>query len=249
MYRIITFLLSATLLFGWGKTGHRIIGKIGEDHLSKSAKKQITKILGHTDLARVSNWPDEIKSDPAWDHAYEWHFCTIEEGHGYKGPEAGGQAVEKVNEFIALLKAGKASEEEQLNALRFLVHFVGDLHQPLHVGNGTDKGGNDVKLEWFRERSNLHRVWDSAMIDHTQYSYTEYAQQLQLGLSKADVVKLLNPDVMSFVNHSRSVHPQVYDIGDGKLSWKYMYKNQALLEDQLLNAGYHLAAIFNNIYQ
>ncbi len=249
MQRLLIIMLSASLLFGWGKTGHRIIGKIGEEQLDRSAKKEITALLGHTDLARISNWPDEIKSDPAWDHSHSWHYCTILDGHEYEGPEAGGEAVEKVNEFIATLKSGKASREEQLNALRFLVHIVGDLHQPLHVGNGTDRGGNDVKVQWFWDKSNLHRVWDSEMIDHMQYSYTEYAQQLQLGLDKSDKAKLSNPDVMNFVNGSRATHAKVYDIGDGKLSWEYVYKNQALMENRLLEAGYHLGAILNDIYK
>lgn len=248
MKRLIILLFSFTLVFGWGKTGHRIIGKIAEEQLDKASKKEITKLLGHTDLARVSNWPDEIKSDPAWDHSHNWHYCTILDGHEYEGPEAGGYAVEKVNEFIELLRQGTASQQDQLNAIRFLVHIVGDLHQPLHVGNGTDRGGNDVKVEWFWDKTNLHRVWDSQMLDHMQYSYTEYAQQLQLGLSKTEKRGMLNPDVMAFVNTSRSVHDQVYDIGEGKLSWKYVYKNQALMEDRLLKAGYHLAAILNDIY-
>jgi hypothetical protein len=106
-----------------------------------------------------------------------------------------------------------------------------------------------VKLEWFWDKTNLHRVWDSQMIDHLQYSYTEYAQQLQLGLDKSQKAKLLNPDVMNFVNGSRAVHPQVYEIGNGKLSWEYVYKNQSLMENRLLEAGYHLGAILNEIYR
>jgi hypothetical protein len=205
--------------------------------------------MGHTDLARVGNWADEIKSDPKWDHSHDWHYCTILEGHQYEGPEAGGRAVQKVTEFTKLLKAGTLSKTDQLDVFRFVVHIVGDLHQPLHVGNGTDRGGNDVKVTWFHENTNLHRVWDSQMIDHMQYSYTEYAQQIQLGLTTADKQKLLDPTVLTFVNRSRSVHDQVYDIGDGKLSWEYVYTHRELMEDRLLRAGYHLAAILNDIYK
>ena len=249
MRRLIILLLTTSVLFGWGKTGHRIIGQIAEENLSPKAQEQITLLLGHTDLARVGNWADEIKSDPKWDHSHDWHYCTILEGHDYEGPEAGGRAVQKVTEFTKLLKTGALSKADQLDVFRFVVHIVGDLHQPMHVGNGTDRGGNDIKVTWFREQTNLHRVWDSQMIDHMQYSYTEYAQQIQLGLSAADKQKLLDPAVLTFVNRSRSVHDQVYDIGDGKLSWKYIYKNRELLEERLLKAGYHLAAILNDIYQ
>lgn len=249
MRHLSILLLTASLVLGWGKTGHRVIGKIAEENLSSNAKAQIIKLIGHSDLARIANWADEIKSDPKWDYTHEWHYCAIWDGKEYTGSDSGGYAVQKVTEFTKLLEQGTLSESDQKNVLRFLVHIVGDLHQPLHVGNGIDRGGNDVKVTWFRDKTNLHSVWDSKMIDHMQYSYTEYAQQIQLGLSDEDKKAMLNPDIMNFVNHSRSVHPQVYDIGDGKLSWEYIYKNRELMEDQLLKGGYHLAAILNDIYK
>ena len=86
------------------------------------------------------------------------------------------------------------------------------------------------------------------MVDHMQYSYSEYAQQIQLGLTAERKAELLDPNILSFVHASRAVHAQVYDIGDGKLSWRYIYKNGELMEDRLLKAGFHLAAILNDIF-
>lgn len=249
MRHLITLLILTSLVFGWGKTGHRVIGKIAEENLTPEAKEQITEILGHTDLARIANWADEIKSDPNWDHTHDWHYCTILEGKGYEGPEAGGRAVQKVTEFAELLPKGILTGKDERNVLCFIVHIVGDLHQPLHVGNGTDRGGNDVDVTWYRDSTNLHSVWDSKLIDHMQYSYTEYAQQLQLGLTEEGKTELLNSDILAFVNASRNVHEQVYDIGEGNLSWKYIYKNRELMEDRLLKGGYHLAAVLNNIFK
>jgi len=246
--QLLIILLTATLLFGWGKTGHRIIGKIAEENLTPEAKAQIIQLFGHSDLARIANWADEIKSDPKWKHASDWHYCTILDGHEYEGPEAGGRAVQKVQEFSDLLKKESIGPDDQMDVLRFIVHIVGDLHQPLHVGNGTDRGGNDVKVTWFRDETNLHSVWDSKMIDHMQYSYTEYAQQIQLSLTPEQKNAMLNSSIIAFINESRSFHSQVYDIGDGKLYYEYVYKNQALMEDRLLKAGYHLAAILNDIF-
>lgn len=249
MRQIIIILVTATVLLGWGKTGHRVIGIIAEENLSPAAKAQITNIFGHADLARIANWADDIKSDPAWNHANDWHYCTVLDGEEYRGPDDGGRAVQKVTEFADFLKKGLLDEADQKDVLRFIVHIVGDLHQPLHVGNGTDRGGNDVKVTWFRDDTNLHSVWDSKMIDHMQYSYTEYAQQISLGLSDERKAGLMNPDILNFVYASRAVHPQVYDIGDGKLSWSYIYKNKDLMEDRLLQGGYHLAAILNDIFE
>lgn len=248
MRQVIIILVTASMVLGWGKTGHRVIGKIAEENLSPAAQAELIEIFGHTDLARIANWADEVKSDPAWDHANDWHYCTILEGQEYQGPDDGGRAVQKVSEFTALLKKNNLGAKDKQDVLRFIVHIVGDLHQPLHVGNGKDRGGNDVKVSWFYEDTNLHRVWDSQMIDHMQYSYTEYAQQIQLGMNAEFKAKLLNPDLMEFVNESRSLHPQIYDIGEGKLAWEYIYKNRELMEDRLLKGGFHLAAILNDIF-
>ena len=166
---MIKILIVYTLLFsfvlGWGKTGHRITGKIAETYLTKNAKTQIKKIMGHHDLSRMSNWADEIKSDPDWKIANDWHWCTIPDGESYKKDKHSGQAVEKINEFINVLKNKKSKKEDKQIALKFLVHLIGDLHQPMHVGNGKDRGGNDIKLKWFNESTNLHSIWDSDLID------------------------------------------------------------------------------------
>ena len=98
------FLLSTVL--GWGKTGHRITGEIAEKYLTKNAKIQIKKLIGHHDISRMANWADEIKSDPSWKKANDWHYCTIPDSEKYEFQEKNGKAVEKVNEFhqIALSK-------------------------------------------------------------------------------------------------------------------------------------------------
>ena len=91
-------------LLGWGRTGHRIVGKVAETYLTKNAKTQIKKLMGHHDLSRMSNWADEIKSDPDWQHANDWHWCTVPDGEDYEMGKHKGLAAEKVKEFINTLK-------------------------------------------------------------------------------------------------------------------------------------------------
>jgi len=244
---LIAFLLFQ-LLFGWGKTGHRIVGEIANQHLSHSAKKNITELLGHSDLSRISNWSDEIKSDPNWKHAWNWHFMTIPDGETFESGEHEGIAFEKTNDFISTLKDNHSSQSDKEIALKFLVHIVGDLHQPLHVGNGNDRGGNDVKVKWFSESTNLHRIWDSHLIDHQQLSYTEYADYLMLGVSKNQINKAMTPNLIDFILESATLRNQTYVIGDGDLKWEYFYQNKELLESRLRNGGLRLAAILNSIY-
>ena len=143
-----TFLLlfMFSYLLGWGNTGHRIVGKVAEDYLTEKAKQNIISLIGHHDLAMLSNWADEIKSDPNWRHANDWHYATIPDGEDYKSGKHRGKIIEKVQEFSEVLLENRSLKLEKQNALKFLIHFIGDIHQPLHIGNGNDRGGNSVKV-------------------------------------------------------------------------------------------------------
>ena len=250
---MIKILIVYTLLFsfvlGWGKTGHRITGKIAETYLTKNAKTQIKKIMGHHDLSRMSNWADEIKSDPNWKIANDWHWCTIPDGESYKKDKHSGQAVEKINEFIATLKNKKSKKEEKQIALKFIVHLIGDLHQPLHVGNGLDRGGNDVRLKWFNESTNLHSIWDSKLIDFQKLSYSEYANYILLKEDRGKIRKWQGDDVLTYVHESRDIRIQCYDFSGENLKWEYFYKQKELLEKRLLQGGVRLSGELNRIFK
>ncbi len=248
MRRFILLLLLSTLVFGWGKTGHRIVGKIAQEQLNEKAREAVVELLGHGDLSRVANWADEIKSDPDMRYANNWHYCTIPPGGDLEPGTEGGKLAEKIREFSAVLASRDATREERVFALKFLVHLVGDAHQPLHVGNGTDRGGNDVKVRWFGDSTNLHHVWDSEIIDYEQLSYTEYAHYLMLTLTPQQVRKWQKASLEDILEESQSFHSQVYDVGEGDLGWSYIYANSPVVENRLLRGGVRLAGILNDIY-
>jgi len=241
------FLLSTVL--GWGKTGHRITGKIAEKYLTKNAKTQIKKLIGHHDISRMANWADEIKSDPSWKKANDWHYCTIPDSEKYEFQEKNGKAVEKVNEFINLLKNKKTPPEEKKIALKFLIHVVGDLHQPLHVGNGNDRGGNNIKVEWFGEPTNIHTIWDSKLIDFQKLSFTEYANYLTLNEDRSQISKWQKSEVLDYVYESQRLRKQCYEFSEKNLKWRYFYKNKTLLETRLLQGGVRLSGELNRIFR
>ena len=250
---MIKILIVYTLLFsfvlGWGKTGHRITGKIAETYLTKNAKTQIKKLMGHHDLSRMSNWADEIKSDPDWEIANDWHWCTIPDGESYKKDNYSGKAVEKVNEFINILKNKRSKKKDKQIALKFLVHLIGDLHQPMHVGNGKDRGGNDIKLKWFNAPTNLHRIWDSDLINLQELSYSEYSNYLLLDEDRGKIRKWQGDDVLTYIHESRDLRNQCYDFSGENLKWKYFYKNKALLEKRLMQGGVRLSGELNRIFK
>ena len=248
--KILLFsLFSIQVVFGWGKTGHRIVGEVAEKYLTKNAKLQIKKIMGHHDLSRMSNWADEIKSDPDWKKANDWHWCTIPDGEEYEKNKHSGKAAEKVIEFIDVLKNKKSSKKDKQVALKFLIHLVGDLHQPLHVGNGKDRGGNDIKVTWFGEPTNLHSVWDTKLIDLQELSYSEYTNYLLLIEDRGKIRQWQGDSVLDYIAESKNLRYQCYDFSNDNLRWEYFYNNKDLLESRLLKGGIRLSGELNRIFK
>lgn len=234
----------------WGKTGHRVVGLIAEQHLSRKAKKNMAKVLGAETLAEVSNYMDFIRSDSRYDHMGHWHYCTIPDGMTYDqaGTPAEGDVIVTIERLIGELKSKQFTDEDEAFALKCLVHLVGDIHQPLHVGNGEDQGGNDVKVTYFWESTNLHRVWDSGIIDGQQFSYTEYTDWINHP-SALQVDEWQAATILDWAYESMSYRDQVYDLpADKKIAYEYDYKNLSLVNKRLLQAGIRLAGILNEIY-
>jgi len=246
---LIIYAMLSSFVLGWGKKGHRITAKIAETYLTKNAKIQIKKLMGHHDLSRMSNWADEIKSDPSWKIANDWHWCTIPDGELYEKDKHSGKAVEKVNEFINVLKNEKSNKENKQIALKFLIHLIGDLHQPMHVGNGIDRGGNDIKLKWFNSPTNLHRIWDSDLINLQELSYSEYSDYLLLNEDRGKIRKWQGDDVLIYIHESRDMRTQCYDFSGENLKWEYFYKHKDLLEKRLLQGGVRLSGELNRIFK
>lgn len=244
-------LLSSTTAFGWGQIGHRTIGQLAEWHLNRRAIKHINRILGPSSLAMVSTWMDEIRSDSTYDYARTWHWVTVPTGQTYDPAiqEPTGNAYKTVQHLIARLKSDTLSVQQERECLMMLVHLVGDLHQPLHVGTGTDRGGNDVTVTWMGDSSNLHRVWDSDMINSKQLSYTELATYLNRRVDAMFVKRWQAVPMNQWLNEATQLRNTVYDLPeDGRLGYHYSYRNFPVVEQQLLLAGVRLAGVLNDIY-
>lgn len=251
---LIVFLMSHVSFssFGWGQNGHRVVGQLAEWHLSKKAKKNIEALLKGETLPMVANWMDEIRSDDRYDYATTWHYLTVEDGKNYDPSiqEKDGDAYGQLLIIIEALKNEELSDKEEIEFLKMLVHLVGDLHQPLHVGRGDDRGGNDIDVYYFNQRTNLHSVWDTKMIEGQNLSYTEMAQHLLNTRTDKQIEKKLQAaDPSDWLKEAQSIRPMVYDIPENnRLSYEYNYKYFDLVEDRLFAAGIRLAGILNFLY-
>tara|TARA_R100000734_G_C3299259_1_gene90099 strand:- start:239 stop:1048 length:810 start_codon:yes stop_codon:yes gene_type:complete len=230
----------------WGKTGHRVIGQIAQDNLTTEALTAVTELLNGETLATVSTWADEIRSDSSYDSYKVWHYVNMPLDKKYEEVEhTQDNVVIGIQKCIAVLKDNSASREEKIFHLRFLVHLVGDVHQPLHVGRREDLGGNKIYVEFFRDGTNLHRVWDTDMIENFNMSYTEISDYLQ-SYKHQDFPQ---GDAICWANESQQIVKKVYEIEVGtQLSYSYIYNNFYIVKDRLYRAGIRLANLLNSIY-
>jgi len=160
-----------------------------------------------------------------------------------------GDLVTGINKCIAVLKDDNSTHEDKVFYLKFLVHLVGDLHQPLHIGQREDKGGNGIQVQWFGKGANLHSVWDSKMIEEWNMSYLELADNAQ-ELSKNQVKEIEKGSLIDWVNEVHEITKKVYKSaksGD-KLKYKYSYDYMGTVRVQLQKGGIRLAKILNEIY-
>ncbi len=247
------FLLIATFFFAnpateevvfWGQNGHRVTGKIAENHLKKRAKKKIDKLLKGQSLAFVSTYADEIKSDRAFSKYY-----PLEESYEETTKNPKGDLVTGINTCIAVLKDKSSTTKDKAFHLKMLVHFVGDLHQPMHIGQREDKGGNTIQLEWFGSRTNLHAVWDSKMIEGFNMSYIELADSAN-NLSKGQIAAIEAGTVVDWVNEIHEITKKVYaSVEPGEnLRYRYSYDHFGTVRTQLQRGGIRLAKILNAIF-
>jgi len=249
-------LLIAHSCFCWGVTGHRIVAEIAQQHLSKKAKKEIKKLFGREALAWWANWGDFIKSDSNWNQANVWHYVHVE-GKLAKGAYGaalkalpGKNLYSQTVAMMADLRNESLSVEQRQIALKFLIHFIGDLHQPLHVGGRPDdQGGNKIPVSWFDKPTNLHSLWDSGLIDFQQYSFSEYARLLDIA-SDDEVKAIQSGSLEDWFYESNQLAEDIYNASpaDSKLSYRYNFKFQKMLDNQLLKGGLRLAKLLNETF-
>ncbi|WP_379084924.1 S1/P1 nuclease [Pedobacter sp. UC225_65] len=243
-------------LISWGVVGHRAIGQIAENHLSKKAAVAVKDLLGSESLAMVSTYPDEIRSYEKYAYTAPWHYVNVAHGLSYAQFSAQLTGMDKPNIYKAILnctsdlKDPAKSKAEKVFALKFLVHLVGDLHQPMHTGRSEDSGGNAIKVKLMRKETNLHGLWDSGLIDYAGMSYTELAKSCDV-ISKEEACAWQKDDVAKWAFESYEISQQLYAEAAQNPDFDYDYypKHADFIKKRLAQAGLRLAGLLNEIYK
>lgn len=256
---------SSSPALAWGKTGHRVVAAIAETQLSGLARAHIEEILGPGEsLDEAATWPDDMRADPSpfWQKtASPYHYVTVD-GITYDHAPPQGDALQALDHFHHILQDPNASIIEKQAALRFVVHLVGDLHQPFHAGKCCDHGGNEVKVTWFGKPTNLHAVWDSSIVDEEQLSFSELAAKLERHISDRDLIAWWDINPRDWVSESAELRDPLYpasETGSAKgrkdkganvpnLSYDYVYRWTPVMERRLAQGGVRLAAYLNAVF-
>jgi hypothetical protein len=238
---------------------------IAEAHLTPQAQSAVQKLLGQDSLADVANWADSVRGNGTYHQTVWYHYEKIPDGVSYLAnlkalpdwQRQKGGVVAAILVAQKTLREDKAPLLEQTDALKFLVHFVGDIHQPFHSGRPEDEGGVKIDVTWFGTPMNLHRVWDSGMINTghkdlfaTSHSLAEdslrYANFVMQEFAKANVDTEFN--VEKWLNESLQIRNAAYDPIYQADQNRYQTLHLQELDLRIYSSGVRLAELLNSIY-
>ncbi len=250
---LIGSLFAITQAHAWGQKGHDVTAYIAEQHLTNNVAKKIDKLLDGHSLVYYANWLDHASHTEEYAYTKTWHYRNVDEGKTLNSlplnPE--GDVVQAINELVAQLKFRTLPAEKEQVYLKMLIHLVGDLHCPMHLGRLTDLGGNRLPVSIFGKPSNLHSVWDTAIPEAIhKWSYTEWQQQIDRA-DEEKITHIVAGTPYSWAEETWTLCCEIYDFTpEGtKISYDYLNKYAPIVEQQFLRGGLRLAHLLNEIYK
>ncbi len=249
------FLCLTLPAYGWGPEGHNLVARLAAAHLTPQAAAKVKEILGaDTSMASISSWADQIRRSRA--ETGPWHYIDIpiDKPHLDMARDCpkGDCVLTKIKEFEKVVVDPAAAPEKRKEALMYIVHFVGDMHQPLHCSDNGDKGGNDVKTEFAGRNGNLHSVWDSGLLGRIGDENAMFAM-LSKDLTDKRAKKLGKGTVEEWAEQSHKagqkvVYGKLPKVAKGtpeKLDATYEKAADPVVKEQLEKGGARLAATLN----
>jgi len=230
----------------WGPRGHKIVAQIASHYLDKSVADSVDKYLQDISLEKAGYWMDEVVMNASYDFMKPWHFVAIEADKTYVRSKTS-DIVNVLENLITTLKK-KQTPKETFLSIKILTHLVADIHQPLHCGFSSDKGGSSIKLRFFFKSTDLHEVWDSEVLEYKSIT-TEDCLRLASNFTKRDLAAYQRIDVLAWMEESRALLSYAYDFKGNKLGDDYLEKVTPIIKMQLIKGGLRLAAVLNQTFK
>ena len=239
--------------FGWGQKGHDVTAYIAENHLTPTSLQNITDLLDGKSIVYWSNWLDNASHTPEYAYTKTWHYKNIDDGVKYEEAplHPDGDVIRAIYQQVDVLQNPESTKNQKQLALKILVHVMGDLHQPMHMGHATDLGGNRWTVNYFGKDSNLHSVWDSSVPESAhKWTYTEWNDQINRATPEEITVILNNGTPEKWGEETFGLCKQVYDkTPQGtKISYDYVSEWTPVVEAQFLKGGLRLADVLNTLF-
>ena len=255
MKRLLNLLLLATACLqalAWGQKGHDVTAYIAERHLTPATQRAIDSLLDGRSIVYWANWLDNASYQEPYAYTKTWHYKNVDDGQRYEEAPANpaGDAVTAIRGRIETLSDPRATTADRQLALKILVHVMGDLHQPMHMGHATDLGGNRTRGQFFSTDTNLHTIWDTDLVEAAhRWSYTEWQQQLDRLTPEAEAT-VISGTVDDWAKQSMDIASDVYIYFQPgfKASYDDIAQWTPVIENQLLNGGLRLAHLLNTIF-
>jgi hypothetical protein len=246
--------------FAWGPQAHRVIARVAEERLTPAARAAVRDLLHEGDtLADIANWADNEGHDAVPGSA-PWHYVNVPitaSRYSARYCARGGCVVDQIKHFRAVLADRSASKRDRARALLFLVHFVGDIHQPLHVGDNNDRGGNLTQIQFLGRGTNLHRVWDSDLIHHVGGNDGAWIRRVERAITPEAITEWSSETVENWADESLRVAQRAYRdparpagpmLSGTRLGENYAREMEPFLVKQMARAGVRLANELNGVF-
>lgn len=249
---IATAFFTALTSFAWGQKGHDVVAHIAECHLTPAAADSVAALLDGKSPVYWANWLDNASHTPEYAYTKTWHYKNIDAHETYEGAKLNenGDVVRAIRGQISVLSDPLATREQKTLALRILIHVVGDLHQPMHMGHLSDLGGNRTKVRYFDRDTNLHSVWDGSLVNSAHaWTYTEWRDQIDRLTPEQRRAEAAG-NVDDWARQTFEITAKVYDafpIGSN-ISYNQIAEWTPVIEQQLERGGLRLARILNALF-
>ena len=233
--------------FGWGKRGHELVAEVAINYLNPATRKVLTEYLDGMTIQDAANWIDDIKGDKTYDYLRKQHYINAERGQKIIA-DNGENIIGLLTKTIEELKNYKnLSKAEVKIKLCILFHLIGDLHQPLHLGYGEDKGGNNYQINFYGRGTNLHSFYDSGIIEYKNLTLLQCLKTKTY--TKEEVAQVEKIDVVEWANQSRSFLPVIYKTSGAKINDSYVDANFVIIQEQIQKAGIRLSSVLKDIFK
>jgi hypothetical protein len=257
---IVTVLLMVMIpnsVWAWGRLGHRVAARMAENRLTPAATRAVHALLGPgVKFADASTWADEQQEVPDSSH---WHYVNIpiRETRYSARYCRGGCVVSKIEEFMRTLHTPKAGMRQKQQALKFLIHLVTDIHHPLHVGDNNDRGGNLLQVRFFNEGSNLHRVWDSQVMERHTKNEQVWLWDFDFIANPKMVAEWSKGTPEDWATETLQIAKEAYCLPGtrkimspgARLGNEYYNYALSIIQRQLAKSGIRIAFILNGIFR